>query len=58
MEPKQKRLTEGQRRKLTRDKQENMLFGCMCFWICIILICTLIELHRPKRKMRIIYNIL
>jgi hypothetical protein len=44
MEPKQKRLTEGQRRKLTRNKQENMLFCCMCFWGCVMLIGTLIEL--------------
>ena len=44
MEPKQKRLTEGQRRKMTRNKQENMLFCCMCFWGCVMLIGTLIEL--------------
>lgn len=36
-------LVASQRRKLTRDKQENMLFGCMCFWGFVILIGTLIE---------------
>lgn len=44
MEPKQKRLTVAQRRKLTRDKQENMLLGCMSFSGFVMLIGTLIEL--------------